>query len=389
MIQVRIFANDQVVFETGFVPGAAGTLTGAATSCVIPKNTLADGAVFRAQVIAIRKSSSDANGYPGVPAGAFYSRATEFPLRTAFQTLDVNWYGIAKMRRFTQNSVLSPAPAISSGFGFSAFTLGTDPLNVQSTSLKLPNGKVKILSASGATWTATENFDAQTQLEAAYAIGMYEMSMQTLHNNVQKLSLSLASAPFPLPLQISNWNDASALDSTRAFALKWLPLAGATADDFIQVTVLKNGKVVFRTSDYPGGPGALDGRATSVNLPAGLLSPGEAAEVSLTYFKSLFSDPFSYPQSLGTVGSGCETRATIQAAGGSLSAAELTEAQVTNGILEFNLACADGRQQIIQVSRDLIHWSDALVTNAPAGAFLLRFTVDRAERSISVRVRTN
>jgi hypothetical protein len=389
IIQVRVFANDQIVFETGFVPGAAGTLNGSATSCVIPKNTLAEAAVFRGQVIATRKSTSDATGYPGVPAWAFYSRATEFTVRTAYPTLDVNWYGIAKIRRFTQNSVLAPVPAAAGAFGFSAFTFATDPLNVQNVSLKLPNAKMKVLTANGANWTAAENFDGQAQLDAAYVIGPYELNIQTLHNSLQKLPLPLASASFPLPIQISNWNEASALDSTRTFALKWLPLAGGTADDFVQVTVTKNGKVIFRTSDFPGAAGVLDGRATSVNLPAGLLLPGEAAEVTLNYLKSVSSDPFSYPQSLGTVACGCETRATIRAAGGNIAAAQLTGARVSNGILEFNLTCTEGRQQIIQVSRDLIHWSDVLVTNAPAGSFLLRFGIDKLAPAVTVRVRTN
>ena len=120
-----------------------------------------------------------------------------------------------------------------------------------------------------------------------------------------------------------------------------------------------------------------------------MFSPGESADVALTYFKALSVDPFTYPQSLGTVACTCETRATLQAAGGNISAPTLSAARVSNGILEFKLACTAGRQQVVQVSRDLIHWSDAFVTNAPSGSFLLRFAVDKLEHAITVRVRTN
>ncbi len=389
MIQVRIFANDQVIFETGPIPGAPGALPGSTTSCLIPKNTLVEGAVYRAQVMANRKASSDAAGYPGVPAWALYARATEFTLRTAYSTLDVNWYGISKIRRFTQNSVLTPAPLPSGGFSFNAFTFATDPLNVQKVSVKLPNATTKTLSASGEIWTAADNFNTQPLLDAAYANGAYELNIQTKHNGAQKLALTFSSTSTPPPVQISNWNEASAFDSTRAFALKWLPLAGATVDDFFQVVVTKSGNTVFQTGSYPGATGALDGRATSVSLPAGLLSPGESADVTLTYCKAISVDPFTYPQSLGTVMSACETRATIQAAGGNISAAALNVAKVSNDVLEFTLTCTEGRQQVVQVSRDLVNWSDAFVTNAPSASFPLRFAVDKLEHTILVRVRTN
>src|ERR1051325_10506881 len=82
LVQLRVFQNDQIIFETGSVPGADGTLKGNVTTATIPKNTLRSGAIYRTQVIASRRSTFDTTGYPGVPAWAIYSRLTEFTLRT-------------------------------------------------------------------------------------------------------------------------------------------------------------------------------------------------------------------------------------------------------------------------------------------------------------------
>jgi hypothetical protein len=356
---------------------------------VIPKNTLRDGTTYRAQVIASRKSTSDATGYPGVPAWAVYSRLTEFTLRTIYPTLDVNWYGVAKSRRFTQDSVLPPVPESSGSYKFTAFGVATDPLNVLSASVKLPNGTAKQMSAAGAEWSVLDTRDTQQQLESSYASGGYELDLQTTHNGTQRLQLPLNAAGFPLPIQISNWNDASAIDPSQPFALRWAAIPGATADDFIQVTIRKNGLVVFRSPAHPLAIGALNGVATAVTVPPGLLQPGEAAEVTLTYLKSLSLDFASYPQALGTAGCGCETRAVIRATGGNIVAAALSSARVSNGNIEFNLTCADGRQQVLQVSRDFTHWSDMLITNAPSSSFVLRFAINPAEHAIAIRVRSN
>jgi hypothetical protein len=388
-IQVRVFLNDQPVFETGSVPGLGGALSGSATSVVIPQNTLRDATVYRAQVIASRRSTSDATGYPGVPAIAMYSRLTEISLRTVFPTLDVSWYGTAKLKRFTQNSVLAPSPATSGGYAFTAFAVATDPLNLQSALIKPPNAASRSMAAAGANWNWTDSFETQSQLDTAYGSGSYEINLQTTHNGLLKPALLLPSPVYPGPIQISNWHEASAIDATKPFSLKWLPLANGGPDDFIQVIVKKAGQTVFRSPDRPQA-GALDGRATSVTFPAGLLLPGESADVTLTFLKAISVDLFSYPQAIGTAASGSESHATIRARGGNLAAPILSGARLQNDTVEFNIsAVQQGRQQVIQISPDLRNWTDLFITNAPDASFLFRFKNDRARRAAGLRVLAN
>ncbi|HTG44514.1 MAG TPA: hypothetical protein VK633_08280 [Verrucomicrobiae bacterium] len=384
-IEMRVFENGQLVFETGSVPGMLGTLAGTATSAVIPKNTLRDGGTFRAVVVATRKSTADSLGYPGVTAWASYSRQTAFTMRTIFPTLDVNWYGLAKMRRFVQTSALAPLPLNSKSYSFGAFAVATDPLNLKSASVKVPNGATKTLAGAGASWTYAEAFDTAPQLDAAYLAGAYELTLQTVHNGAQKLVIPTAAAAYPTAPVINNWNEIGAIDSAKPFVLQWAPLAGGTGDDFVQVTIRKSGQAVFRTAESPLAPGALDGRASSVILPAGLLLPGEVAEATLSYLKANALDPFSYPKALGVWGCACETMAAIRARGGNVAPPALSGLQFSNSVLGFTVSAVAGRQYTVQTSTDFRNWTDLFHTNSPGSAFLFKLQHNPAQRVLGLR----
>lgn len=372
LVQVRIFQGNQVILDTGGVPGAAGILPATATSLVIPRNTFQEGAVYTGEVTVTRRSSIDLTGYPNVPAWASFSRRTEFPIRTIFQVTDVQWYGLAKVQRFVQTSPLPPIASSTGGYQFMAFGFANDPASIKAASVQAGSSAPKTFSASGGGWGWSDAFGTQQSLESSYPAGPYLLSLQTAHNGSMQIGFVLTAPNFPAAPQISNWNDASAIDASKAFLLKWNPLSGGTTDDMIKCSIRKNGQVVFRTGDYPQASGALNGTLSSLSIPAGLLQPGESAEASIVYLKANSLDPFSYPRSLGFAGWGAETVATIRARGGSSTAPLLGNAAVKNGALEFNISAETGRQYIIQSSADLRSWADLFVTNSPGTAFQFR-----------------
>jgi hypothetical protein len=381
-LRVRIFQGDQVVFESGSVPGSAGALGGSATSVMIPKNTLPEGGLFKAQIIATRQSTVDTKGYAGVSAWAAFAITTEFPLHTAFSVTDVQWYGIVKVQRFAQTSAVAPTAQPGGGFQFNAFAAPSNPQAVQSGSVKLANSSIKNMSATAGAgaWSWTDTLDTLGSIESSYPAGNYQVTIQTLHNGLQQLLLSLSQTAFPVPAQIINWTEANSVDPAKPFLLKWTPLAGGTASDFLHVAVQRNGQTIFETGSNPFASSALNGTATSVTLPAGLLLPGEALSASILYLKASALDVFSYPHAVGFSGFGAETTALIRARGGGVPAPVLANVRAGAGALEFEVSASAGRLYSIEASTDLQHWAAIFATNAPSADFLLRLPNNLQQR---------
>jgi hypothetical protein len=114
----------------------------------------------------------------------------------------------------------------------------------------------------------------QPSLDAAFTNGDYRFDLHTT-NGHQFATNRLAAGSFPNVPTIVNLVEAGAVDAAKDFVLLWEPFSGGTAADFIQCQLQTVGQTAFVTS-LPGNPGALDGTATSVTIPAGTLLPGRA-----------------------------------------------------------------------------------------------------------------
>ena len=105
---------------------------------------------------------------------------------------------------------------------------------------------------------------------------------------------------------IINWAEAQIIDPAKPFTLRWDPIPGMTANDFIFLSVGP-----FRTSNYSGEPGfiTLKGNDTSVVIPAYSL-PVAAASGLFAYVaaeRDVVVDSTSYPGAVGFVGFGKQT----------------------------------------------------------------------------------
>jgi hypothetical protein len=387
-IHVRVFSGTQLIFETGAYPGASGALNGSALSVVIPRNVLLEGSVYRGEITAWRKSTDNA-GYAGVPAWAAYTRKTEFPIRTVFGTTDVHWFGFAKVQKHTQNNALAPALTANNAFNFLAFADATAALNVKAASLKPAGGTGRALAANSTSWRFNQEFNSAQVLDTSYPAGNFDLSIDTLHNGnrIQPLTLPLpAYYPAAAP-QISNWNEANSFEAGKPFTVKWNPLSSGTGNDFVQVTLRRNGQVLFQTGAHPFATGttALNGMSTSVLLPANLLQPGEPGELSILFLKPVTLDTFTYPRSLGFAGYGRETIATIRTRGGNVTAPLIRNSRLNAGNMELEIPAMAGRLYLIQGSPDLRTWTDLLYTNAPSALFFPRIPHNRQQHHLFLR----
>ena len=117
-------------------------------------------------------------------------------------------------------------------------------------------------------------------LDAVYGSGDYLFTVKAVTSN-QTVTVNFpANLTQPGSPHVSNWSAAQAIDPTKPFTLTWDPMPGGSAADCIYVEVYGD---VFKTPTL-GEPGALDGTATSVVIPANRFLPNQTYSGSITFY---------------------------------------------------------------------------------------------------------
>ncbi len=140
--------------------------------------------------------------------------------------------------------------------------------------LTLPNGYEVTAEWDG--WSFKSQSDiymTQSALDADIPNGVYTLKTYGIGFTPLSTTLTLTGNNYPANPQFLNFTAAQNVNPSSDFTLSWNSL-GLTANDFIQVSVYDcNDNEVFITPD-PMRPGALNGLATSVVIPAYTLYPG-------------------------------------------------------------------------------------------------------------------
>jgi hypothetical protein len=250
---------------------------------------------------------------------------------------DVDFYGVVKMQRFTQGNAAAPAlvqhedaegePA----FVFNAFVdLGSSNAATSAT-LTLPGGAVRTLplEEDGFHREFFDGAEFKPDLDLIYANGTYTLALQTQNDGNKSLPLTLpASDAYPNPPRISNFTAAQSVNAAANFTLTWDAFAGGLATDFVQLEIAEwdTEITVFETSG-PGEPGSLNGTSTSVQIPAGTLSPGRTYRGRIFFARLVDSDDTTYGGGVtGVAGFLTETTFEIRTTGGTDTTPPLLEA---------------------------------------------------------------
>lgn len=197
---------------------------------------------------------------------------------------DVEFYGIVKMQRFTQDNATAPTLVEHMNqdgeqtFGFNAFVDLASSNAVTSATLTLPGGAVRTLQLeeSGFNREFSDGAEFKPDLDLIYSNGTYTLFLQTQNDGNKSIAVTFpASDAYPNPPRISNFAAAQSVNAAANFTLEWDAFAGGLAADFIQLEISEwdTDGTVFETSG-PGEPSSLNGTSTSVQIPAGTLSPG-------------------------------------------------------------------------------------------------------------------
>ena len=308
-VSLAMYSSGLKVFQTPDEPWKDGALNGLSNSVRIPAYTLGGGSNFYAKLMFLKATSVDRTSFPAAMGVVGYFKTTEFPLRI----VDVTEYAVLKGQRFVQTN--SNPPALEEFFPFElrAFARPSGWETLTNATLRLPGGVVKTNPYPDYEgFDLHDEFDTLGDLDSAYPNGTYQYTLDTRNEGRKTLSLSLTGNTYPSTPRISNYAAAQTIDGTQDFTLRWDAFAGGTVNDHIQVMIGDGGSYpamenysqygyAVYTPDY-GEPGALNGTATSILIPAFSLKANQSYNGYLVFGKATQVDRTSYPGALGYAG---------------------------------------------------------------------------------------
>jgi hypothetical protein len=217
--------------------------------------------------------------------------------------------------------------------------------------------------------------NAFTNIAPAFPDGTYQF---TIFDNTISVMLPDGAA-LPNPPALSNYAADQSIDASKDYSLGWQPFITGGVVDLISVSLISdtNGATVFKTGDY-GCPGALDGTATSVTIPANTLSSNTTYRAEFEFVKVYTFDTTSVAKSALLAGTESDMAATISTGSASavVSAPALANvALLPGGSVRFDVSTTPGLSYTIQFSSDLSNssgWTGLQTTEASGS--VLSFT---------------
>lgn len=248
---------------------------------------------------------------------------------------DINYFGVSKGILFRQTS--SAQPVIRSGLPYAFQALVLPPTNlilsarVQWSFADLALTPITTPGALG----FIQRVATQDALDATFPNGAFRIVTQTVNDGSRTGNLTVSGNDYPAPPNLQNFAGAQSIDASAPFALQWNAFVGGTTSDFIFVQIENSQGRVFSTGVFPGDPGALNGTATSVLLPAGTLEPGHAYIGRIAFHKFTLINQGEYPGALGTGGYFTQTDFYLTTAGpGDTTPPSLAGTSPVNGAID-------------------------------------------------------
>jgi hypothetical protein len=183
-----------------------------------------------------------------------------FAACVAARAANVEFYLVAKGHEYIQSSPAPPAPKRAAAeFSFSA------------------------------------KYATNSDLDAAFPDGNYQMVIQAAHDGTKAITLPLNGDVYPATVpSLNNFTAAQAINSSAKYTLSWPAFSGGTANDIILVTISDITGITLFNSPDPGQPGSLNGTNTSFVIPPNTLPGGSLFGGSLIFAKVVKRDTTSY-----------------------------------------------------------------------------------------------
>jgi hypothetical protein len=362
-------------FETPDM-GKEGFWDGTAGRVLLAPGSTAYGQTNRVTLTFQKNVALDSTSYPGaLGVAGYFARTTFYLVTTKAVAPDIKLFEIAKSRMWLQSSTNSVVAEAGQEFGFDATVQAYTTGILTAASLTLapttnaPSRNL-VLQPNGTKLDFSDVANTASALDAFYGSGVYTLQFTTPHDGGKTLSLLLPTNNFPPAPRFSNFDALQIVNATQPSTVAWDLWPGGTINDFVQVRIEDhNANKFFETPDLGKG-GALDGRATSVVVPAGILPPGQSLEIHVTFTHLSVLDTTNYAGVLGLSDFQARTKINIQTAPVAGSKPALTLNALASGQgYQLSAIVVPNVSYRIDGSSNLLQWT-ALSTNKPGGSML-------------------
>jgi hypothetical protein len=221
-----------------------------------------------------------------------------------------------------------------------------------------------------------QSFPNQAAIDAAYPPGNYAFGLYAMGDGLQYPVLSMPSAAYPNPPQVSNFAAAQAINPLSPFTLQWNSIPGATTNDYLWVFATDSGgnTVISTPNPSANAAAALNGLATSVVIPTNTFHAGQAYTGWITLFHTTSVNTNEYPGATGVTLVAAATSFPLALASSAPRPRLDLATKLSGTQFNFQLSGTAGQNYTVQVSTNLAstNWSTLLVTNLSASPVFIQ-----------------
>ena len=284
-------------------------------------------------------------------------------------------FSVVEAADYVQTNAAGPVLNGTNAFEFAAAIKLSTNLTASTAVLTVPGQQPSLMKMfSSRQFIVEYATNAFTNLTSAFPDGDYQF---TVSDNTVSVMLPAASV-IPNAPGLSSYAADQSINAAEDFTLSWNPFNGGGVHDLITVSVTSDFGVGGFQSEPFGCPGALDGTASSILIPANTLTSNSTYSTEISFVKILTLDTNFIPGDALLAGTEADTQTTISTGPGlgATSAPVLTNAAwLPGGIVRFDLTTTPGLTYTVQFNQDLNNsagWTPLLTTDAVAN--LVPFT---------------
>jgi hypothetical protein len=282
--------------------------------------------------------------------------------QTGSGTNQFTTFSVSKQHLYNQTSTAAPLLDPTNSYAFSATTTLASNRTATNVALTLPSSTVTNLTRNFFSQEMFYLFTPSTNLaafNASYGTGNYVFNVMATSSN-QQVTVNLPNVTQPNAPHVANYTSAQSVNPTQAFLLSWDAFSGGTAADYIFVNI----GGVFLTAN-PGVTGALNGTATSVNIPANTLQANSNYDSSIGFYRAVVTSNATYT-TVAYIGTA--TRFSLITSGGATATLILTN-MARGSSFSFDVLAPASQTVTVESSSNLLagSFSSFLTTNTPAG----------------------
>ncbi len=211
---------------------------------------------------------------------------------------DVRSYAVLKGHFLIQSTAGTPVSDPDYGHAILASVDLTDYDLVTNASVQFPEGGSIALDNLGDEWDFFDSFSSLGALNSNYGFGNYTLSFKTLHDGNYSCVLNFPSTALPPAPHLTNYSAVQAVNPLQPLTLYWDFPSPPNSSDYIQVYVDAGHGTVYSSPDF-GEPGALNGTARSVTIPARTLPSGSTLSLNIEIDRVASTNGACYPYAEG------------------------------------------------------------------------------------------